>query len=546
MTMKFSVVHGQSTTDSDSSDTNDTNTPDAFSNRRLHVLRRQQPRKIWNDNNYQDMQFPAMSTTKNIREAYCDNDRGELYVRHDISYTGLSALSVWDTAKRSEVMIPLHQRYRRHAHRRRRRLKASYPKNINALQKTQHIIYMVLFLTILIMNVSFLYLHRNYYGATTKIVQDGKRELSGRIHPLSHWLSQQQSSQSGMKHSASKGDIKHHTSVQRGITYYSRGRRDRSGAVVHDMLWVHAYAFSQNGTYGGACGGLSSNETDFVSLTPKIMAYQNVTQELINQLHWNLGLKYACPTNFTNSTAEVIVERAFYLNLDASIFTPQWKKYFQQQVSAAASLASLVSSSSSHRHNEPFDDTTTKREKVLQRAVQQGTVISDKYVRLRSNTTINEIYDNTVYTIAVHIRRGDVDPCTYMNRYLSNNYYLRLIKKYYKQVPFQYKTVNVNIYSESSSYESFDVFQNVYKYNLHLDDTLYNVWSALSTANVAILSKSSFSYVPAIINPNTVVYTSYRHLPLPSWDVVERNVSDQEKRVVKNIHDKECKTINVK
>ena len=128
---------------------------------------------------------------------------------------------------------------------------------------------------------------------------------------------------------------------------------------------------------------------------------------------------------------------------------------------------------------------------------------------------------------------------------MSNDYYLQLIKRYYKQVPLQYEKIVVNIYSESESYESFEVFEQ-YGYNLHLDDSLYNVWHALSTANVAILSISSFSYVPAIINPNTVVYTTYRHLPLPSWEIVEQRESDKEKRSVRHIRDTECEIKAIK
>lgn len=557
--MKFSNVDGQHTSDS-----SDTNTSDALSNRRIQLLKRQLPRTQWNHNTFQNIQYVPASTTKKIHQTSCDGDRKELYCYRDISSAVPSLPLLSDTTKISEGIMPLQQRYRRHSyrhhHRRQRRSTASSSKNVYAIQP-QHIIYMLLFLTLLIMNLSFLFMHQNYYGTTTEIILNARRrsnnfihrELSAMIHPRSRWLPQQQHQQS-LQSDITRIDRKHgteyHTNAQRGMTYYSRGRRDRSGAVVHDMLWVHAYAYSQNGTYGGACGGPSYNDTNFLSMKPKVMTYQNVTQELINQLRWNLALKYACPTNYSNSSTEVIVERDFYTNLDASIFTPQWKKYFQGQVSAAASLASLTSSSSFNRRKDQIDQSgnavavsATKREKVLRRTTHQGTEIVDSHVHIRSNTTNN---DDNVYTIAVHIRRGDVDPCTYMNRYLSNSYYLRLIKKYYKQVPIQYQTVNVDIYSESSSYESFDVFRNVYKYNVHLDDTLSNVWKALSTANVAILSKSSFSYVPAISNPNTVVYTSYRHLPLPSWDVVDRVVSDEENRAIKKIHDSECGTVNIK
>ena len=72
---------------------------------------------------------------------------------------------------------------------------------------------------------------------------------------------------------------------------------------------------------------------------------------------------------------------------------------------------------------------TTKRDTSLRSNVHHGTEIVDNHFYLRSNTNNHKKHDD-VFTIAVHIRRGDVDPCTYMNRYLPNEYYLRLIKKF--------------------------------------------------------------------------------------------------------------------
>ena len=418
------------------------------------------------------------------------------------------------------------------------------------LQQRRRSIVQMLFLTIFILNLSFLLMIQQYYlflffdmdgkrsTDITNVNQDTIIEQERQLSYANPIIKQVQ--QPSLNADIEDIDaIKTHPSIKheqrpltskvidtdvnprmdhgkRGITYFSSGRHDRSGAVVHDMLWVHAYAFSQNGTYGGACG-LHNGE-------PIIMRYQNVTQELIDQLHWNRALNYACPSNRENSTTEVTVERDFYLNLDASVFTPQWKNFFQQQIGLATNV-----------------DLSSALSSIL------PTEKSDNLVDAVTTTANSHEMDNdeSVYTIAVHIRRGDVSPCTYSNRYMSNDYYLQLIKRYYKQVPLQYEKIVVNIYSESESYESFEVFEQ-YGYNLHLDDSLYNVWHALSTANVAILSISSFSYVPAIINPNTVVYTRYRHLPLPSWEIVEQHESDKEKRSVRHIRDTECEIKAIK
>jgi len=84
----------------------------------------------------------------------------------------------------------------------------------------------------------------------------------------------------------------------------------------------------------------------------------------------------------------------------------------------------------------------------------------------------------------------------------------------------------VTIYSESNSYEAFDIFttdiiqQQCGRCNISvsLDTPLADIWGALSTANVSILFTSSFSYVPALVNTNTVVYTDFWHRPLETWE----------------------------
>ena len=56
-----------------------------------------------------------------------------------------------------------------------------------------------------------------------------------------------------------------------------------------------------------------------------------------------------------------------------------------------------------------------------------------KISALRSWLTF-EPHENPLNQIAVHIRRGDVDPIEYPKRYLYNKYYINLLKKILKQL----------------------------------------------------------------------------------------------------------------
>ncbi len=84
------------------------------------------------------------------------------------------------------------------------------------------------------------------------------------------------------------------------------------------------------------------------------------------------------------------------------------------------------------------------------------------------------------------------------------------------------------IYSQSSSYESFDDFREK-GYELHIDEDLSDVWTAALKSDVFIMSRSSFSFVPAMLARNTteVVYTPYWEKPLRGWNVVRKDIQSQ-------------------
>jgi hypothetical protein len=118
------------------------------------------------------------------------------------------------------------------------------------------------------------------------------------------------------------------------------------------------------------------------------------------------------------------------------------------------------------------------------------------------------------YTIAVHIRRGDVTPCRMdnkgYNRYLPNQHFLNLIDEYNKP------GARVIIFSQSKSYESLDDFEKK-GYEMQLDSDIQDIWRTIVTSDVVILSRSDFSMIPAIVAKGTVVYTPFWHPPLRPW-----------------------------
>jgi len=183
----------------------------------------------------------------------------------------------------------------------------------------------------------------------------------------------------------------------------------------------------------------------------------------------------------------------------------------------------------------PRDFKTSERKKVLpsRNYLEDGTrAFTPEYVDLlRSVVTYPERPKNPkANTIVVHIRRGGKHiPCKKkkyhdFEPYLPNKHYQLLIDKYSKD---GYDN-EVIIYTQSSSHESFDEFKEK-GYQLHIDENLSDVWKSVLRSDVFIMSRSSFSFVPAMLatNETKVVYTPYWEQPIRGWDIVRKDIRSQ-------------------
>jgi hypothetical protein len=124
-------------------------------------------------------------------------------------------------------------------------------------------------------------------------------------------------------------------------------------------------------------------------------------------------------------------------------------------------------------------------------------------------------FKKDVINIAIHIRRGDVNKSQYPDRYLSTSYFKTIIDKLLDQTP----TANVCIFTEITpeNREEFNIFTNI---KIISGGDILTTFEHLSNADILITSKSSFSYVAALYNENTVLYTNFWHNPLPHWKIL--------------------------
>jgi hypothetical protein len=141
-------------------------------------------------------------------------------------------------------------------------------------------------------------------------------------------------------------------------------------------------------------------------------------------------------------------------------------------------------------------------------------ITNDFLGKIRSQAEVNilspEKFENP--KISIHIRRGDVSLHTHTSRYITNQYFLDSCKMILQRFP----NSEINIFSESDSSESFDQFLQI-GCRLKLDIDLAETWKQIINSDVFFMSKSSFSYVPALYNRNLIVYYPAWYQKLDHW-----------------------------
>jgi hypothetical protein len=138
-------------------------------------------------------------------------------------------------------------------------------------------------------------------------------------------------------------------------------------------------------------------------------------------------------------------------------------------------------------------------------------------------------------TVAAHIRRGDVDEHL-KGRYVPDELFIGLlttIKSLYPHADLHaftsksVHTVKQTIYDMESKYRAHNIHLHVTDESstTNTEETLNSI-AHFATADVFIMSKSSFSSVPAYYNPNCVIYVPFWHGPLAHYIKLPADVSD--------------------
>jgi hypothetical protein len=262
-------------------------------------------------------------------------------------------------------------------------------------------------------------------------------------------------------------------SVKNPKVLFSGARGDLTGAQSAEMLLHNAYAYHHGATYGGACAR--------GNLTQNHHKADNIIDRLDSHIiNVKKFLKHGCPAGGLDDPSMIWGPLPWIIA--KRIVTKEWLESLHSQITYPV---------------KPKD----------------------------------------VFKIAVHIRRGDITPCTgdKIHKYLPNSFYLDMIDKYMQLATLpahRDKKVEAVIHCVSVSFEPLDVFY-ARNYTVKLDNTpIEEVWTELIMADVFIMSPSAFSVVPALLNHGgVIVLPPYLFFEAaPGWESVDRTTMKRYKQ----------------
>ena len=121
--------------------------------------------------------------------------------------------------------------------------------------------------------------------------------------------------------------------------------------------------------------------------------------------------------------------------------------------------------------------------------------------------------------IAVHIRRGDVYKHR-VNRFTGNEFYKDLLIDISLILDSLQLEASLYVYSQGFS-EDFGVL-NELDITFCLDECTYTTFYNLTSADILVMAKSSFSYAAALFSNSIKIYQPFLHQPQKNWILADR------------------------
>lgn len=122
---------------------------------------------------------------------------------------------------------------------------------------------------------------------------------------------------------------------------------------------------------------------------------------------------------------------------------------------------------------------------------------------------------NNIFSVAVHIRRGDVTKTAHPKRYTELDRVKKILNNIDQVLSEHGIHYAIKIVSQGKK-EDFTQLQSAHT-EFHLNTDLKEAFQDLISSNILVMAKSSMSYSAAILSKATIIYEDFWHKPPSDW-----------------------------
>lgn len=213
-------------------------------------------------------------------------------------------------------------------------------------------------------------------------------------------------------------------------------------------------------------------------------------------------------------------------------WTSSWERYFSlsafstgsEQASAApiaASAADVLKGSQApsacwnlphcHAYTDLFPESLNQLRQELRTCIAS----SREVVRLEHFVAGSD-------SIAVHVRRGDVNATSHPERYTSGRSSLQLAKEV-RRISNNSRAI-IYMFAQSPDQDILDLESEDVR--IIIEPDVFRVIDHMVAATHLVMAKSSLSYLAGLVRSRGTVYQPFWHPPMPDWAIASRTRDD--------------------
>lgn len=110
-------------------------------------------------------------------------------------------------------------------------------------------------------------------------------------------------------------------------------------------------------------------------------------------------------------------------------------------------------------------------------------------------------------SVSVHIRRCDVNPQRYPDRFLSNTYYKKIIE----QILETYPEADIHIYSDAAKIDEFSQLSQLPNTMFHLCTDVFESFHSLIASDIYVMSNGSWAILTAHLSKGIKITTDWNN-----------------------------------